>query len=127
MTTVIEHSERADEFQEKLFNNKFKAVEHKIVIRAVEFVPMEEFQEKSIKADSYEEELKSYIKEKVFDMQDFLKSSKKSLDEKGLFVEQVKSRIKPYSPLNQLFEIIKSSNPAEGLEKLLGITPPPTE
>jgi len=129
MTVEITQSDRADEFTAKLENHNLKPIEHKITIKTVEFVPMEEFNKKEIISENYQSELNNYLKEKCFNFKNFLFEAKEKLDSYGLYTFQMEADTKPHNPLNQILGLAKS-NPIEtikALEKIFkGNTPPPT-
>jgi len=127
MTVEITISDRADEFSAKLKNHNLKPIEHKITIKTVEFVPMEEFNKKEIISENYQSELNKYLKEKMFDLHNFLFEAEEKLNSYGLYTFQKEIDVKPHNPLDQFLGLAKlePSEVTSVLDKILN-SPPTT-
>ena len=127
MTVEMANEKTMQEFESKLKDKNFKAVAHTLRISVIQFIPMEEFNKKTIISENYNVELKNYISEKSINLIDFFKNRKKELEEKGLFVEHMFQKTKDYSQLDILKTTFLdgSSSDFSSVLELLGITPPP--
>lgn len=126
MTVEMANEKTMQEFESKLKDKNFKAVAHTLRISVIQFIPMEEFNKKTIISENYNVELKNYISEKSINLIDFFKNRKKELEEKGLFVEHMFQKTKDYSQLDILKTafVDGSSSDFSSVLELLGITPP---
>lgn len=127
MTVEMANEKTMQEFESKLKDKNFKAVAHTLRISVIQFIPMEEFNKKTIISENYNVELKNYISEKSINLIDFFENRKKELEEKGLFVEHMFQKTKDYSQLDILKTAFLdgSSSDFSSVLELLGITPPP--
>lgn len=127
MTVEMANEKTMQEFESKLKDKNFKAVAHTLRISVIQFIPMEEFNKKTIISENYNVELKNYISEKSINLIDFFENRKKELEEKGLFVEHMFQKTKDYSQLDILKTafVDGSSSDFSSVLELLGITPPP--
>ncbi len=127
MTVEMANEKTMQEFESKLKDKNFKAVAHTLRISVIQFIPMEEFNKKTIISENYNVELKNYISEKSINLIDFFENRKKELEEKGLFVEHMFQKTKDYSQLDILKTTFLdgSSSDFSSVLELLGITPPP--
>lgn len=128
MTVEMANEKTMQEFESKLKDKNFKAVAHTLRISVIQFIPMEEFNKKTIISENYNVELKNYISEKSINLIDFFENRKKELEEKGLFVEHMFQKTKDYSQLDILKTafVDGSSSDFSSVLELLGITPPRT-
>lgn len=126
MTVEMANEKTMQEFESKLKDKNFKAVAHTLRISVIQFIPMEEFNKKTIISENYNVELKNYISEKSINLIDFFENRKKELEEKGLFVEHMFQKTKDYSQLDILKTAFLdgSSSDFSSVLELLGITPP---
>lgn len=127
MTVEMANEKTMQEFESKLKDKNFKAVAHTLRISVIQFIPMEEFNKKTIISENYNVELKNYISEKSINLIDFFENRKKELEEKGLFVEHMFQKTKDYSQLDILKTAFLdgSSSDFSSVLELFGITPPP--
>ena len=127
MTVEMANEKTMQEFESKLKDKNFKAVAHTLRISVIQFIPMEEFNKKTIISENYNVELKNYISEKSINIIDFFENRKKELEEKGLFIEHMYKKTKDYSQLDILKTafVDGSSSDFSSVLELLGITPPP--
>ncbi len=128
MTVEMANEKTMQEFESKLKDKNFKAVAHTLRISVIQFIPMEEFNKKTIISENYNVELKNYISEKSINLIDFFENRKKELEEKGLFVEHMFQKTKDYSQLDILKTAFLdgSSSDFSSVLELFGITPPRT-
>ena len=128
MTVTMASKEQMEEFESKLFSKDYKAIERKITIRAVEFLPIKELNQKlDDSSKNIEGVIEDYVSKNQIDLILIAENMKEVLTNQGLCVEQVSISSKPYSPFTTFLNALTSGSVAdfkEVLEKQLGITPP---
>lgn len=111
-------NEEQKEFMEKLNNPDYFALEHKIVIKAVEFIPYKEFKKKKIKAEDYSTERDKYIQEHSTNLHAEMKNFKSVIAERGLYVGMMSQAGKKYNLIESMLKDFEKLSPEKLLETL---------
>lgn len=110
--------EEQKEFMEKLSSPDYLALEHKIVIKAVEFIPYKEFKKKKIKAEDYSSERDRYIQEHSTNLHAEMKNFKSVIAERGLYVGMMSQAGRKYDPIESMLKDFGKLSPEKLLETL---------
>lgn len=110
--------EEQKEFMEKLNSPDYLALEHKIVIKAVEFIPYKEFKKKKIKAEDYSSERDKYIQEHSTNLHAEMKNFKSVIAERGLYVGMMSQAGRKYDPIESMLKDFGKLSPEKLLETL---------
>ena len=111
-------NEEQKEFMEKLNNPDYFALEHKIVIKAVEFIPYKEFKKKKIKAEDYSAERDKYIQEHSTNLHAEMKNFKSVIAERGLYVGMMSQAGRKYNLIESMLKDFEKLSPEKLLETL---------
>ncbi len=111
-------NEEQKEFMEKLNNPDYFALEHKIVIKAVEFIPYKEFKKKKIKAEDYSTERDKYIQEHSTNLHAEMKNFKSVIAERGLYVGMMSQAGRKYNLIESMLKDFEKLSPEKLLETL---------
>lgn len=110
--------EEQKEFMEKLNSPDYLALEHKIVVKAVEFIPYKEFKKKKIKAEDYSSERDKYIQEHSTNLHAEMKNFKSVIAERGLYVGMMSQAGRKYDPIESMLKDFGKLSPEKLLETL---------
>lgn len=110
--------EEQKEFMKKLNSPDYLALEHKIVIKAVEFIPYKEFKKKKIKAEDYSSERDKYIQEHSTNLHAEMKNFKSVIAERGLYVGMMSQAGRKYDPIESMLKDFGKLSPEKLLETL---------
>lgn len=129
MTATFAHADQKtkEEFTNKLNDQNLLAITHKLTFEVVEFIPMEEFNKRSITAENYQEERREYISEHSTNLREEMQSLNSQLTNKGMYVEVMSQNVQEYSPKGIFEQMIKSLEPKDFLKMLEGLTSPPPQ
>jgi len=127
MTTTITNADKQtrEEFTKKFNDKDFCAIKHRLIFEVVEFIPMKEFNKKTVTAENYEKEKTEYIKQHSTNLYEQMQSFNKEISKLGLYVEIMSQKAKEYLPFEGLSSWLKELKPKELIKVLEELTPPP--